>query len=147
MRVLLLRHAEASSIFTHDFDRSLTERGKLHTIQVAESFKEIDLENFEVYVSPARRTIETWTLISESRGLNASFQPIESLYSADTSAYVQLIARNSNEDLVIVGHNPAVSEVAHTLCSIDINLSTGDWALIDFHPDTQHGILIRGLFH
>lgn len=143
MRILFLRHAEATSQYENDFNRTLTEYGQKQVREVAKHLSIFELSNFDLAVSPARRTRETLELLCESLEIEAKYQTNDSLYSSDVNKYLDAIRESASENLLIVGHNPAISEAASTLSSLAISLNTAGWVLIDFDLKTSLGMVIH----
>ena len=142
MKILFLRHAEAISQYEDDFNRPLTESGQKQVREVAKHLSIFDLSSFDLAVSPARRTRETLDLLCDSLKIESKYQTHDSLYSSDVNQYLDAIRESTSENLLIVGHNPAISEALSTLSSMTISLKTAGWVLIDFDLKTSLGAVI-----
>lgn len=110
---------------------------------VAEQLSVFDLSNFDIAVSPARRTRETLEVLCESVQIEAKYQTNDFLYTSDGNKYLDAIRESTSENLLIVGHNPAISEAASTLSSSAISLTTAGWVLIDFDLKTSLGMVMH----
>lgn len=110
---------------------------------VAEHLSIFDVSNFDIAVSSARRTRETLELLCESLKIESKHETSDFLYSSDVNKYLDAIRESTSENLMIIGHNPAISEAASTLCSSTISLNTAGWILIDFDLKTSLGMVIH----
>jgi phosphohistidine phosphatase len=144
VKILFLRHAEAVSQYEDDFNRPLTEYGKKQVREVANHLSIFDLSSFDLSVSPARRALETLDLLCESLKIESKYQTHDFLYSGDVNQYLDAIRETTSEKLLIVGHNPVISEAASTLSSMTISLKTAGWVLVDFDLKTSLGAVILG---
>ena len=143
MRILFLRHAEAIARHEDDFNRPLTEYGQKQVRDVAKHLSILDVSNFDIVVSPARRTRETIERLCESLKIESKHQLNDFLYGSDVNKYLDAIRESTSENLMIIGHNPAISEAASTLCSWTISLNTAGWVLINFDLKTSLGMVIH----
>lgn len=112
-QLVLLRHAKAAadSDTGQDFDRSLAARGREDAPVVARALADAGANPELVLVSAARRTRETWELVSAAfPGVEARF--LEELYDATAETLLHLVEHASVARLMIVGHNPGLQELA-----------------------------------
>ena len=147
-RLILFRHAkaEAATPAQKDLSRALIERGRKDAARIGGYMATHALTPDRVLVSPARRTQETWKLLS------AAFKPapgaatVEKLYDATPHAILAVIKDTpaSAHTLLVVGHNPGLHEVALMLiASGDIDarerlnekLPTSGLVIVDFTVD------------
>lgn len=109
-RVYILRHAQAEPGM-RDHSRSLTQYGKLQTQMMGQWLK-LNLHELDLaVVSSARRTQQTFD------GLELGISKVleDRAYNAGSSE-LELLIRElgaGHEDLMIVGHNPGVSDLAN----------------------------------
>lgn len=125
MRIYLIRHGEAEQN-KDDFQRKLTSRG----IEEINTVKHIlqSRENLTIWVSSARRTTETYKILN----LKTEATFYEHLYLATLQELLKTIWSNKvDSDLLIIGHNPGLSQLASYLLSDDTELSTGELIGID----------------
>jgi phosphohistidine phosphatase len=115
--LVLLRHAKSDWPDVPDHERPLAERGRRDAPAMGRRLREAGLVPDGVLVSSARRTRETWRLVSEQLGGEPSVVVEDRVYSAAPGAVLQLIRRvePSWRTVLVVGHDPAVSELARTL--------------------------------
>ncbi|MEX1197922.1 MAG: histidine phosphatase family protein [Pseudohongiellaceae bacterium] len=118
----LARHAHAGEAGpgVRDFDRPLSERGRRAVPAVAIRLKsrEASLPQ-RIVCSPAARTLETAELFALQFGLEeADIQPEGALYLAGESRLLESCRQLDNrfEAIMLVGHNPAVTELLNGFC-------------------------------
>ncbi|WP_417536198.1 histidine phosphatase family protein [Methylophaga sp.] len=110
--VLLLRHAKSDwSLDVDDFDRPLNNRGKRAAQRMGEWLNTHQLIPEQVWVSAAKRTMETAGKTLKAAGLPISLiKPIPELYEASPATVLDIIAKaQKNVGLtLIIGHNPGM---------------------------------------
>jgi len=117
----LLRHAEAEQpIGMRDFDRSLSSYGA----QMAPRFgRRLEQQGFMpdlVFASPAARAVETARIMCYEIGYPEESLVLKNgIYRASLEGLLQVIqeASESAQHLLLVGHNPALGELAAYLCA------------------------------
>ncbi len=119
--IVVMRHAKA--VERHeaedDFERGLTERGRSDAARADGVMKAAGLSADLALVSPARRTRETYALIAETLGEPEIHDPM-ALYHASPGMLERAVVEALDagaERLVLVGHNPGVGALAHTLAA------------------------------
>ena len=142
MRALFLRHAEAEIKVSTDFDRELTPHGLSQIQQISISLQRLNLQNFEVYVSPSRRTSDTWDAICTTLHLSVQVHTVDELYDADTETYRKILESATGDGIAIVGHNPAISAIASELSGQHIALGTAEWVLLNLDASRLTGEVI-----
>jgi phosphohistidine phosphatase len=138
MRLTLLRHAktEPGRAGQEDWDRELEPRGKRDAPQMAQRFKETYPAPNLIVTSPAVRALATARLFAkELRIAESSIIADERLYLASPKAMLQLVhaVGGSAEHLLIVGHNPGITEFGERLSadrSLD-NMPTCSWYTLE----------------
>ncbi|MDG1147222.1 MAG: phosphoglycerate mutase family protein [Crocinitomicaceae bacterium] len=133
MKLHLIRHgnAENESQSGHDFDRSLSTKGVNQTLNLG-IYLNLKINDCEVWCSGAVRTRETLKSISKSY---SNLQPIyfRDLYLCSKQDLLHHIwKRQSNEDLLIVGHNFGISDLLSYFVDDLIEMETADYYCIDF---------------
>ncbi len=119
-RLLLLRHAKAVPAVQPlaDIARPLAERGERDARRIGERLRQYQRPPARILTSPAARTLQTAQLVA-----TAFDQPPEAilieprLYLAEPAAIETVIADQEStlESLLLVGHNPGLSELVHAL--------------------------------
>jgi phosphohistidine phosphatase len=117
-RLMLLRHAKSDwPGMIADFDRPLAPRGRQAAPAIGQYLKAQGLVPDASLVSPARRTQETWGLVSEALGADVPMRVEAGIYEAYPEHLLALVRAAGPEvrSLLIVGHNPGLEELAAEL--------------------------------
>jgi len=139
-KLYLLRHAEAElfSASGKDFDRKLSSTGQNSILNAAPIYRK-SLTVDAVFCSAATRTKETWKLLNLNSG-NCSFHT--ELYGASSDELIQFIQGIPNvfSRVLLIGHNPGLSDLAMFLTDefyslktgqlLEIELESSDWKMI-----------------
>jgi phosphohistidine phosphatase len=159
-RLLLLRHAktESDAPSGKDFDRRLDERGRIDAGTIGTWLKGQPLPDL-VCVSTATRARQTWELIAaELAGVMPApvVAHLDELYSAGPAELLAVIRAAAEQDpaqLMIIGHNPGLHELAlgltgrgdaEGLKALDANLPTSGLVVIEFPIDDWDEVAFRG---
>jgi phosphohistidine phosphatase len=151
-RLMLLRHAktENDAPSGRDQDRRLDNRGRLDAAEIGGWIGRHPPFPDSVLVSPAIRAHQTWEIAWESmKGVvpPPRVELLPELYGADPPQLLQTIRMASATDpqqLMIVGHNPGMHEMALALAgsgdaggrqALADNLPTSGLAVFDFAVD------------
>jgi phosphohistidine phosphatase len=118
-QLILLRHAEAEPARpgAGDIDRPLTDRGRQEALAAAEAIATVQLHIDEVLASPALRTRETADLVAGRLNLAVPVNHVAALYLGAPNALLLALqnCRPAAQTLLMIGHNPGISEFAHRL--------------------------------
>lgn len=154
-RLFLLRHAQSAERqhSQTDFARELTSKGVQQAARVArylqdqKSFPEI------IHASGAERAKATANLIAEVLRMHISQVCIhDELYEASARTFFQFINQidDSFQQVLCVGHNPAISYLAEFLTKSEIgDMVPAGMAIIDFEIDSWseasegNGVLLK----
>ncbi len=119
-RLLLLRHAKAVPATEPlvDIDRALAEHGERDARRIGGRLRQQQVRPALIVTSPAARALRTAQLVA--REIDYPLEAIaldRRLYLAEPAAILEIIAgQDSNmETLLVVGHNPGLTELAHRL--------------------------------
>ena len=148
-RLLLCRHAKSSwaNPGQEDFDRPLNERGERNAPDMGRRLRERGEVPSRVVSSPARRALTTASLMAAELGIPRADIVIEDgLYEASVATWLRVIAAlpASAESVLMVGHNPTLTELGNLLCPqirID-NIPTCGLLRLDF--DVRQWSAVRG---
>jgi phosphohistidine phosphatase len=122
LRLLLLRHAKSSwaDPGQADFDRPLNSRGRNDAPEMSKFIAEAGLAPQRIVCSSARRARETLALMVPrlSSDMEVSFS--RRLYEADAEGYLKAAreAGGTANAVMLVGHNPAMEDVATVLAPV-----------------------------
>lgn len=115
-RLTLLRHAKSASDVDvpRDFDRPLSGRGRKGARTIGREMRALRLGFDRVLASPAVRVVETIAELDSVYGAPLAPSYDEHLYLAPVSTLLDLIRAtdDSAENLLIVGHNPGLENLA-----------------------------------
>jgi phosphohistidine phosphatase len=135
MRTLyLLRHAKSSwkDESQLDFERPLASRGRKACSVIAKFIQSEAIEFDLLLSSTAVRARETIELIRQQAKLRSELRYDERIYEAPVTRLVEIISEVENDRKVIllVGHNPGMEELIHTLTGEERQVSTASLAKI-----------------
>ena len=119
-RLTLVRHGHAKfkGAELKDFERPLSRRGKAEAKETAVALYAQGLIPELVLASPAARTLQTAEIfVRELHLAERQLRPQESLYLASADQLLQAVQGVGSRigHLMIIGHNPGVSELANYL--------------------------------
>jgi phosphohistidine phosphatase len=116
LRLAILRHAEAAPLAEGgDLERPLTSSGRAMAESMGRYFRSEKLRPDLVFVSPSRRTCETFEGLENGAGQKFKMEFVPALYNASTEtleAIVQALPKDVKFGLLI-GHNPGFAELAN----------------------------------
>lgn len=139
--LILIRHAKSSwdEASLGDLERRLNKRGKRDAPYMGKLLADKGLRPDAMLASPAKRALKTAKLIAEEIGYPKKRIDIrDGLYMQGAEAIVELIAGLDDglERVVLVGHNPELTELANRLAGAGIdNLPTCGLVSIEFAAD------------
>ena len=133
MKLHLVRHgkAERESKSGHDFDRSLNDKGIAQTISLGK-YLAPKIGELEVWCSDAARTRETLSSILRSCKFQSPKYFVDLYLCSKQDLLTHLWHRQSNEDLVIIGHNFGISDLLSYFVEDNIEMRTSEYYCIDF---------------
>ena len=121
MNIYLLRHAESPmSSLIDDHSRPLSDTGKEDASTLAKYISDNKICFDLTLCSTSDRTKETLTIIKD-RSVD-SFQEInylDELYNASKDKILEVISRRTNQSILVVGHNPGISELISDFAGLD----------------------------
>ncbi|MFA5573906.1 MAG: histidine phosphatase family protein [Brumimicrobium sp.] len=136
MKLFLLRHAEAESFSTtgSDFNRELSQRGNQQINQLGAFVNIVSKKTtLTVLCSSAKRTKQTFEGIKNDIEIE-SIRFIKEIYYADQQELLELIKSidDAKENVLLIGHNNAISYFASHLIGEDIIFPTAGFVEINF---------------
>src|SRR5688572_11841500 len=124
-QLFLIRHAEAAnkSAYQTDKERELTSKGVQQSFQVGAYLVRENFNIDVIYSSSAERAMQTASMVGEV--MKIDLQKIffdEGLYDASVRTFLDFITKidNSFNQVICVGHNPALSYIAEFLTKAEI---------------------------
>ena len=119
----LLRHAKSSwdDASLDDFYRPLNERGRRSARAIGQYLAERGVKFDLILASPAERVAETLKGLAKGGWRSGPIQFDEAIYHATARDLIELIrsAPKNAGRLMLVGHNPAIGELAVQLTAPD----------------------------
>jgi phosphohistidine phosphatase len=141
-RITLLRHAKSDwgNPSQKDFDRPLNQRGESNGKLIGTRLKNSGVRPSLIISSDAVRAITTARLIAQNIGYPIEFiQPDNQLYLASPAGILEVLEREGENynDVMIIGHNPGLTELANQLCNSHIdNIPTCGVIAVDIEIDS-----------
>jgi phosphohistidine phosphatase len=123
-RLTLMRHGQAEwrSGEAGDFSRALNRRGLAEAADVLKRYADLPLQPDLIITSPAQRALQTAELAARALGLSAhQLLRDEKLYLAEPEDILQVVRATGPRiaHLMLVGHNPGITEFARQLAPAD----------------------------
>ena len=131
MIVYFLRHASAGHPLANpaqDEKRPLDDQGIEQCTQVGRALNAMDVHVDAVISSPLQRATPTASLVANEIGFDGKLQRTPALRpNAQMEAFRELLSRNAKlEAVVVVGHNPSLSQFLSLLISEGASESSVD---------------------
>lgn len=136
----LFRHAKSSwdDPALEDFDRPLNKRGKKTAPLMGKVMKERKVEPEIVLCSPARRTRETAKLALQKSHIEAPIIYEEAIYEASVRTLIAVLSslKEPVESVLMIGHNPGMSDLLHTIARASEDFPTACLAKVSLEITT-----------
>lgn len=140
--VYLLRHAKSKHDpeYATDFERPLAKRGRQEARYIGEWMADHGIIPDLIISSPAERAQDTVRRCAQAADYQGEIRLAESLYISNVESYVSLLEDldDSLDSVMLVGHNPDISEAVEALSGMYHRMPTGTLACIDL--PIQHWI-------
>jgi len=134
-----MRHAKSSwdNSDLADFDRPLNDRGEAAAPFMGELIAGRGLAPEEIVSSPAKRALQTATLVKESGGIEAPIRLDERIYEAGAQTLKQVASefRDELDIMMMIGHNPGFEGFVSFLTGRQESMPTAALAVIDLDID------------
>ncbi|MDI1297972.1 histidine phosphatase family protein [Methylotenera sp.] len=119
--LILWRHAEAEihSKSGADFDRALTKSGHKDAAKMAKWLNRLLPENTTVYSSPAIRCLQTAAELQALSSINVEVADFLSVDSTPEMIASQINNDDSNQTILIIGHQPNLGELITKLLGMN----------------------------
>ncbi len=133
MRLMLMRHGEAESVFSRDSERPLTSFGKEEVGRAAQRMGEQRLLAARTVASPYRRAVETASIVTDVLELPGALTSVLLTPETDPSSTVQMLAEQAEEchSLLAVLHQPLISRLVLHLSGVVQPMSTASVAVLE----------------
>ena len=136
--LILVRHSKAQDLAPGmiDAQRPLKESGLLDAAKLGVRLREASLVPQLIVASPAVRTLSTATILAgELRVPAQEIEPEPEIYEAECRDLLEVIQTldNASACVLLVGHNPGISELASYLSKTPVApLATSGVAILSF---------------
>ncbi len=147
--LLLVRHAKSSWKEPNlaDHDRPLNDRGRRDIPTIGERLAIRKIQPDMIVSSTAERAAHTATLMAPFLGMPASrVVAAEELYMANPDVFLSIVQLcDANVDtLMLVGHNPGITEFANMLTDVPIDhMPTCAAFICSFAIDAWHDLTLH----
>jgi phosphohistidine phosphatase len=139
--LILMRHAHAAQ-GEDDFARPLTDRGQKQAEVVGADLQELGLVPDSVVCSSALRARRTAEIVAALLAFSGEIVKSDLLYDASMMDYFKAIQGTADaaNTLLLVGHNPSVSEVLMALTQHEVEVPPAGYEILkrptwtDFTP-------------
>jgi phosphohistidine phosphatase len=144
MQLIILRHGKAETKgHKKDFDRELVERGFEQVRKAGELLKATEHLPAIVLTSPLVRAKQTAETFCEAAGIDGPIvQPWIASGMHPETALSELKAFAEHRRVMIVGHEPDLSDLIAWICGGTVDLPTGSLAALELMPPTPKGHLV-----
>lgn len=147
-KLIFVRHgrAEEQSSAISDYDRSLTNRGKIVSEQMAVILKEKENGRAVFITSPAFRAYETAVIFARTMDIDPDRIILKNiLYSRVTlKSFAEIVSevKDSEDTIIFFGHNPSFTEIPDRLSRTGCDfLPKSGIVCLSFRTDTWKGIV------
>lgn len=115
IKLFLLRHGKSSYDADTDFERGLKERGKNDSKNLSEFLLKENCLPKTILTSSAKRAYKTAKILIEHSSFDGEFLKSDDLYLASMREILSQIYqfKDSTASLMIVGHNPGLTELVN----------------------------------
>ena len=132
LTLILMRHGKAEKGGPSDHERKLADKGKDQSLTNGKSLKKLFGTIDRAIVSDATRTRQTLAQVLVEVPINKIILEAK-LYTVNNqrefSAALLGHLANTEKNLLIVGHNPAISSLATYYTAQEFDLGTGDYII------------------
>lgn len=144
--LILVRHAKSSwkDSTLNDIQRPLNKRGNKDAPKMGEHMAKHGIIPEVIFSSPGLRALTTARLISVKLGIAPKDIKVDdNIYTFDSDELLRVIKKlkNKYDNVMIVGHNPAITSAANYLSGSGIdNVPTCGVAVLQFKTDSWKNI-------
>jgi phosphohistidine phosphatase len=112
MKLYLVRHGTATDIAASDAERELTKEGREEARVVGVALAELGVKPSRVWSSPLMRACQTAEIVAQVTKFRGEVELLDELTNgtSTTALLKALQAYSSQEEILLVGHMPSLSE-------------------------------------
>lgn len=145
-QLLILRHAKSSwsDDSLADHDRPLNKRGKGDAPRMGKLLAQEDLTPDLIITSSAKRAQMTAEAVADSSGYDEEIIATRALYMASPDDYIEALNQlpDSNNLIMVVGHNPGVEYLVQELTGSWERMPTAALAYVELSVDRWRDLAI-----
>jgi phosphohistidine phosphatase len=143
MKLCFLRHGEADwpNWDKPDDERPLTERGRKEMKRVAKFLQRLKFSADAILTSPLPRASQTAEIVAGRLGIELKTETALA-HGFNAERLGRLLAKADTECIMVVGHEPAFSEVIKELTGGEVKLSKAGVALLEVNRGCTSGKLL-----
>ena len=151
MQLLIFRHgiAQDAAGDQSDADRALTDEGIERTAAAARGLARIIDPPRTILTSPRKRAVQTADIVGQVFDVEPQIFPV--LGEGDARDIYEMVTARSDESLMLVGHEPDLSQLVELICTGDdsggfVALKKAGCALVELpDDDSPHRGVLRWL--
>lgn len=139
MRLLIQRHAKTDpfSDSGKDIDRKLLKKGINQASELGKFYYKHQIAPKYIFCSTAARTRQTALYIQKEHTFTSKIQFLDALYLCEKDDLLSFLwSQDHNDEILIIGHNNGISDLASYFVDDYIELKTGEFIQIDFELDS-----------
>jgi phosphohistidine phosphatase len=143
MIVYFMRHGKAEDYSEDDESRALTAEGIRKTEDATHALKLLKAQPSAILASPRKRAQQTAVIIAKAYDL--SVQTRLQLDFEFTLALLREVLSDEQlgDEVLLVGHNPSISQVIGEVCGVRVEMKKGGIAAVNLPATSpQHGHLL-----
>jgi phosphohistidine phosphatase len=131
-RLILLRHAKSAwdTGASSDHDRPLSARGRQDAPVIGRWLRQAGWIPEVVLSSTATRTRQTWATMAPHLAPDAAVTFLPKLYLSGVRTVRPILAEQTAQTVLLIGHNPGWEDIASTLSGQDVEMTTCNAALL-----------------
>jgi phosphohistidine phosphatase len=140
MKLYFMRHGKAvdATLMENDAERPLTDKGAKRVRRIANFLASMQVNPSVIYASPRVRAQQTATIVAEALSKTVTTRN-EVNFEFNPEDVKTLIANYSHDsEIMFVGHNPSMSEVASAITGARITLEVGAIICANVTPYNIH---------
>jgi len=143
MKLCFLRHGEADwpNWDKPDNERPLTERGRKEMKRVAKFLECLKFAADAILTSPLPRASQTAEIVAKRLGIELKTDPALA-HGFNLERLRRLLGKADADCIMVVGHEPAFSEVIKDLTGGEVKLSKAGVALLEVNRGCTSGRLL-----
>lgn len=143
MIVYFMRHGKAEDYSDDDESRALTSDGIRKTEDAARALKVLKAQPSAIFASPRKRAQQTAAIVAKAYGMEVITRSELNFEFSLALLRDVLSADALGDEVLMVGHNPSMSQVIGEVCGVRVEMKKGGIAAVNLPAhNPQHGHLL-----